>query len=130
MNFRLTTVINRILIYCIVSASLFAAGETFAHAKLVKSDPGRRAVIKTPPKEIRLWFNEKLEPAYSSASLSGADGKLIATKPASLSGDDAKYMILAVEPLPPGIYRVKFRVLSVDGHVVDSSFTFTLLPAK
>jgi copper resistance protein C len=122
--------INRILISCVVALSVCTATDSFAHAKLIKSDPGRRAVIKTSPKEIRLWFNEKLESAYSSASLSGDDGRPIPLGKATVSRDDPKYMVLAVEPLPPGTYRVKYRVLSVDGHIVDSSFTFTLQPAK
>ncbi len=130
MNFRLTAVINRILIACIVTLSLLSASESYAHAKLVKSDPGRRAVIKTSPKEIRLWFNEKLEAAYSSATLSEGSGKTIATAPATITNDDPKRMTLTIDKLLPGVYRVKYRVLSVDGHVVDSSFTFTVQPAQ
>ena len=31
--------------------------------------------------------------------------------------------------LDPGRYTVRFRVLSVDGHVVESSYTFTVKAA-
>jgi hypothetical protein len=31
--------------------------------------------------------------------------------------------------LAPGRYTVRYRVLSVDGHVVESSFTFTVKAA-
>jgi hypothetical protein len=34
--------------------------------------------------------------------------------------------VLPLPELAPGKYSVKFRVLSVDGHVVDSSFDFTV----
>ena len=33
---------------------------------------------------------------------------------------------LSLPPLRPGRYSVKFRVLSVDGHVAESSLTFTV----
>ena len=36
-----------------------------AHSRLVKSDPSARAVLDTAPKELRLWFNEAVEPAFA-----------------------------------------------------------------
>jgi methionine-rich copper-binding protein CopC len=36
-----------------------------AHSRLVKSDPPARAVLATVPKELRLWFNEAVEPAFA-----------------------------------------------------------------
>jgi methionine-rich copper-binding protein CopC len=35
-----------------------------------------------------------------------------------------------VNPLPPGQYKVRFRVLSVDGHVVEEEFPFTIREAQ
>jgi len=35
-------------------------------------------------------------------------------------------MSVSLPPLAPGRYTVRFRVLSVDGHVVESRFTFTV----
>ena len=109
---------------------MFAPLESFAHAKLVKSDPGRRAIIKTAPKEIRLWFNEKLEPAYSSASLFDGKGKSVAAGSSTVPRDDPKRLTLPVGTLLPGEYQVKYRILSVDGHVSEASFSFTLIPAQ
>jgi copper resistance protein C len=117
------------LLATIVIAAIYA-GAANAHSMLVKSDPGRRAVIKTVPKEIRLWFNEKLEPAYSSIWLLDSDGKLMTTEQAKVSGDDRKLMMLLVPTLSAGVYQVKYRVLSIDGHAVESSYTFTLKPMK
>jgi copper resistance protein C len=34
--------------------------------------------------------------------------------------------VLPLPELAPGKYSIKFRVLSVDGHVVDSTFDFTV----
>lgn len=127
---RPTPFAARIFISCILAVAFLMPSESYAHAKLVKSDPGRRAIIKTAPKEIRLWFNEKLEPAYSTAVLLDDKDKPVATGPAMISRDDPKRISLALDALAPGIYRVKYRVLSIDGHVVDSSFTFTLQAAR
>jgi len=35
---------------------------------------------------------------------------------------------MAVPPLAPGRYRVKWHVLSVDTHVTEGDFTFTVAP--
>ncbi len=37
-----------------------------AHAVLVRSQPARRAGLTHPPERVELWFNERLEAAYSS----------------------------------------------------------------
>src|SRR6185312_12847844 len=55
---------------------LMAATPAFAHAKLTASDPAADAKVKTP-KMIRLTFSEKLEPAFSGASLIDAAGKTV-----------------------------------------------------
>ena len=43
-----------------------------------------------------------------------------------MTEDDPKAIVLPLPELSPGKYTVKFRVLSVDGHVVDSSYDFTV----
>lgn len=100
-----------------------------AHAALVRSEPARRATLSKPPAQIRLWFNERLEPAYASIKLFSADGaKQIETRNAAVDGADPKLLVLELPPLAPGEYTVKYRVLSVDGHTVDYGYTFTIKP--
>lgn len=100
-----------------------------AHAALVRSEPARRATLSKPPTQIRLWFNERLEPAYASIKLFGADGtKQIETRNAAVDAADPKLLVLELPPLAPGQYTVKYRVLSVDGHTVDYGYTFTIKP--
>ena len=97
-----------------------------AHARLVKSDPSARATIARAPEAVRLWFNERLEPAYSSASVWSAAGAELGREPAAVDATDPKLLKLRLPPLAPGRYQVRYRVLSVDGHVVEDSFFFTL----
>lgn len=102
----------------------------FAHAYLVKSVPAGRATLFSSPGRIQLWFNERLEPKYSSASVYDPDGKRVDTDNAQVSADDSKQLSVAVKQLRPGRYTVKFRVLSVDGHVVEQSYPFTVRDSK
>jgi copper resistance protein C len=99
---------------------------TLAHSQLVKAEPPRRAILTKSPTQVRLWFNEKIEGDYASLVVLDARKQPITeTKPA-LSSDDPKSIVLPLPELAPGKYSVKFRVLSVDGHVVESTFDFTV----
>jgi hypothetical protein len=44
--------------------------------------------------------------------------------------DDARRLSVSLTIRAPGLYTVKYRVLSVDGHVVDSRITFTVKGQK
>ena len=101
-----------------------------AHAYLVKSVPAGRATLFSSPAKIQLWFNERLEAKYSSASVFSPEGKRVDADNAQVSAEDPKQLSVAVKQLPAGRYVVKFRVLSVDGHVVEQSFPFTIREAK
>ena len=104
-----------------------------AHAVLVRSSPPGRATLAEKPDRVQLWFNERLEPAFSSVSVWSSAGTQVDAGDARVAQDDAKRLSVTLPPLPPGTYSVRYRVLSVDGHVVDSSFSFTIRdrpPAK
>lgn len=98
----------------------------FAHSMLVKAEPARRAVLTKAPNQVRLWFNEKIEGDYASLVVLDAKKQPITELKPTLAPDDQKSIILPLPDLTPGKYSVKFRVLSVDGHVVESSFDFTV----
>lgn len=102
----------------------------FAHAYLIKSVPPGRATLFASPAKIQLWFNERLEPRYSSISVLDADGKRVDLDNARVSTEDAKQLAIGIKPLQSGRYTVKFRVLSVDGHVVEQGFPFTVRETK
>ena len=100
-----------------------------AHAVLVKSSPARRAVLTLPPARVELTFNERLEPAYSKVSVWAEgktqvdDGKIV------VAPDDPRRLSVGLPPsLARGTYTVKFRVLSVDGHLVEGTYPFEIRP--
>jgi copper resistance protein C len=96
------------------------------HAALVKSIPPQRAQLFKAPTQIQLWFNEKLEARFSSVAVIDSKGKRVDRANAAVDTDDPKRLSVGVNPLRPGPYKVRFRVLSVDGHVVEDEFPFTI----
>ena len=97
-----------------------------AHAVLVRSVPAHRAVLGQAPERVQLWFNERLEPAYSTVSVWSEAGAQLDARDVTVGPDDMRRLSVTLSARQPGAYTVKFRVLSVDGHVVDSRVTFTV----
>ena len=91
-----------------------------AHAMLDHADPRVGNTVKSSPSAVTLWFTQKLEPAFSSAQVTNASGAVVSTG-ASVSGT---VMRVGVRSLPPGTYRVHWKVLSVDTHTTEGKFTF------
>src|SRR5262249_54983020 len=105
---------------------LITSTNGWTHAYLVKSSPARRAVLSRAPAQVQLWFNEWLEAQFSCLSVWDAAGKQVDNGNVQVELDDPKKLSVGVPPLAPGTYKVRYRVLSVDGHVVESEFPFTL----
>jgi copper resistance protein C len=115
----------RILVVAI--AVLLAAGLASAHAFLDRASPAVGATVAAP-KEISIWFTEQVEPAFSAIEVTDAAGNRVdrgGTHP-----DPANRMLLhvALKPLTPGAYKVKWHVVSVDTHRTQGDFGFTVAP--
>lgn len=115
---------------CIVSlfallGSTFGASQALAHSRLVKSDPAARAVLTEAPAELKMWFNEAIEPAFAKVWIAPTNGP---QTPLTTKGDDSDKRLLVVK-LPTdlnGPVVIGYHVLSVDGHVVESQLAFTI----
>jgi methionine-rich copper-binding protein CopC len=101
-------------------------GLAWGHAALVRSTPAQRAMLARPPDRVRLWFNEPLEAKFATVSVWDDKGVEIDQKDSLVESQDPKALSVGVPTLGPGTYTVKYRVLSVDGHVVEGSFRFTV----
>jgi methionine-rich copper-binding protein CopC len=92
-----------------------------AHAFLDHAEPRVGNKIASPPHQVTLWFTQKLEPAFSSVTVTNAAGERVDGGKARVSGNQ---MSVSLRPGGAGTYRVNWRVLSVDTHTTDGSFTF------
>ena len=116
----------KLMTFLCVSLLIVHVNNVWAHASLVKSDPPRRASLSESPSQIQLWFNEEIETAYASVVvLDSSDKNVSMREPEAVEGD-LKSVVLELPELEPGSYKVQFRVLSVDGHVVESSYGFRI----
>jgi methionine-rich copper-binding protein CopC len=116
----------RIFDWALVLGAMLVPSLPGAHAVLVRSKPAVRGVVTTPPERVQLWFNEPVEPDFARLSVWSARGVQVDLGNATVAPDDPRLLSVGLRPLAPGRYIVKYRVLSVDGHVVEREFPFTL----
>jgi methionine-rich copper-binding protein CopC len=98
-----------------------ATGEAAAHAFLDHAEPRVGNKVATAPREVTLWFTQKLEPAFSTITVTNSTGQRVDTGKTRVSGSQ---MSVPLRPGGTGTYHVTWRVLSVDTHTTDGSFTF------
>ncbi len=132
--------------------SFLLTGVVLAHSYLSSSSILANSILKTMPEHLRLEFSEPLELGFSSFKIykletksTGEKLKLeaqaLVARVLALKNDLAKraddclettasqaaVLKLKLKPnLKPGIYVVMYRVLSVDTHITQDFFTFSL----
>jgi methionine-rich copper-binding protein CopC len=99
-----------------------------AHAFLDHSLPPVGGTVATAPTEVLMFFTQPIEPAFSAATLSGADGQAIATQAAATDLQNPTELVLKLPPLTPGHYKVSWHVVSVDTHRTEGTFSFDIQP--
>ena len=93
-----------------------------AHSLLLESAPAAEAQLAAPPAEISLRFNNRIEKKLSTIRLVDERGGV---RPVTMLADGPADRLTASLPsLDPGAWRVEWRVLSTDGHVVSGRFSF------
>jgi methionine-rich copper-binding protein CopC len=97
-----------------------------AHAVLIEASPAPRARLGRPPARVTLTFSERLEPAYATVSVWSEEGRRVDLGDSAVGAGDPRRLSVSLPPLAPGGYAVRYRVLSVDGHVVEASYSFTV----
>lgn len=110
---------------------LFQLGNVDVHAHqggllLLRSDPPINGVLAAAPSAVRLWFEDPINPVFSSFQLRDINTRLILTPPSRVSADDPTEMVMLLDTaLPDGLYTVTYLAYSAaDGHESQGSFVF------
>ena len=111
-------------IIAILSLLLIPTAAAHAHALLDHASPLVGSAVRTAPREVILWFTEKLEPAFSQIEVRNAGGARVDSGKAQVDRANRNQLRVPLRALSPGLYKVYWRVLSVDTHTTEGNFSF------
>ena len=116
--------ISMVALAAVALALPLAAGAAL-HNRLAKSVPAADETV-APPKEVRLWFTEKVEPKFSSITVMGTDSAKVETTKAIATDDPKSIKVDLTGAMAAGAYQVTWRTAGDDGHAVRGKYTFTV----
>ncbi len=103
-------------------APTFTATPAKAHAIITEATPALNSAVAGPHVPIELHFNSRIDHHRSRLTLVRPDGT---SAPLPIGEDSAPDVVAAAgEGLVPGHYRLRWQVLSVDGHITRGDIPF------
>jgi len=93
---------------------------------LQRAEPRVESKLKRAPDEVKLYFTERLEPAYSAVRVLDAAGAQVDRRDSRVDRANPALLRATLPPLPPGTYKVLWRVLSIDADITEGAFTFRI----
>src|SRR5438477_4824017 len=77
-----------------------------AHATLVRTDPQENAVLAVPPASVSLWFDEDLDPRFSTITVLDSQRARVDASNQILSAEHRQMSVGLNQGLPRGAYTV------------------------
>ncbi len=114
----------RRIILSFVLIVLAGSASLEAHAFLKGAEPSVGSTVQTAPNEVRIRFTENIEPAFSKIQVFNVSGNEVDKRDVHLDRSDPAVLQVSLPPLGTGTYKVVWRVVSVDTHVTEGSFSF------
>ncbi len=111
-------------LFLALGLGLAVAPAADAHAALRSSNPADGSVVTTPPPRFELVFNEEVDANFAQVVIEDAGGTArtqtdLAVRGPSVSGAFPR-------DLPAGATRLRYRIVSADGHPVAGEISFEI----
>ena len=120
-----------LLLLALACAPAFVSGlvpVADAPAFLDHAQPAVGSTVRASPPQLKIWFTQRLEPAFSKVQVLDSSGKRVDNGDSRVDNADTTLLTVSLPRLSPGTYRVVWRVLSVDTHVTEGDHTFEVVP--
>ncbi|WP_153135729.1 copper resistance CopC family protein [Paraburkholderia agricolaris] len=122
-----TSLLNSFTARGLVAAfTLTVAQLAHAHAYPTHQAPSAGATVTTAQKDVAIDFDDGLEPAFSSITVTDAQGKPVTSGKSVVDSSNRKHMSVALSALTPGDYSVAWVAVAEDGHRTQGHYTFTV----
>ena len=112
---------HRIAPFVLSAFMMLGAPSAFPHALVVRSNPSANASVQTAPREVSIFFSERIQAARAAIVVEDANGLRVDDSRVDLNG---RVVRVTLKPLSAGTYSVKWRVQSTDTHNAEGTFIF------
>ncbi|HEX3057236.1 MAG TPA: copper resistance protein CopC [Gaiellaceae bacterium] len=112
----------------VAAAALALPAAAWAHAALLKTFPTASAEVDTPPAQLRLVYDETVEPRFAVVSVTDAAAHQQVDGPVHRSASNPYELDAPLKRSAEGWYLVFWRVISADGHPVRGAFLYRIGP--
>lgn len=102
-----------------------AAPLAHGHSFPEQESPAAGESLATPPSQVAITYDAPIESLFDSLRVLDSAGQDKAAGAPRVS-DDGRKLTVSLSPLPPGQYTVRWRVVCVDTHHTEGSYTFTV----
>jgi methionine-rich copper-binding protein CopC len=102
-----------------------AAAAAWAHSFPEQESPAAGETVAASPAKVSIKYDAPIEKLFDSLSVLNAAGQDEATGAPQVSADGHELSV-PVATLGPGQYTVKWRVVCIDTHHTEGSYTFTV----
>ena len=109
----------------VIAAIFLSVSTSLAHAKLVSSTPSAGETLTTSPPSISLEFSVRVQSRMSSIAVKDQSGASIIVG-TLVESEQGKLISVPLPELLAGSFRVEWRALSADDHVIEGNFEFSV----
>jgi hypothetical protein len=96
-----------------------------AHSFPEHEDPSAGATVAATPAQVTIKYDAPIERLFDSLQVLDATGQDKAAGTPQVSADGHELSV-SVAPLSPGEYTVKWRVVCIDTHHTEGSYSFSV----
>jgi copper transport protein len=115
-----------VALWLFVAWVVLPCAPALAHATLIEASPPQGGKTPAPPERVELRFTEPVDAGFDPVVVRDADGARVDEGDGRVDPEDARVVLADLEELPEGSYAVRWRVTSIDGHVVEGRYGFAV----
>lgn len=112
--------------YCVLIGWIFSTGTAHAEGILIKSYPKHNSEITDFDGTIKFWFSGNVGERSPSVVVVDSTGKRVDNGDARLVLGERHRLTATTQPLQPGPYAARYRVITEDGLVVSGVLKFSI----
>jgi methionine-rich copper-binding protein CopC len=96
-----------------------------AHSLPESEAPAAGQTLSQSPSEVKIKYDAPIEKLFAQLAVIDSSGQNVADGAPVVDGDGYT-LTVKVPRLKPGSYLVKWRVVCIDSHHTEGSYTFTI----